>query len=506
MRFIGSLYTKLAAVFLLLIIVLGSSLLLLSRTMSEAYSQEIMQRLNQSVAMYITEQEPLIINGRVDESVVAELASKAMILNPSLEIYILDKQGEILSHRMPEGRLTLSKVDLEPVKAFLKADRRLPLLGQDPSQYNAENAISVSPIMYNGQLQGYVYAIIGGQMFRDLRETVTSSYVMRVGLLWMLLGIIAAGVIGCVAFFLITRRLSRLRSSVETYSASNKTSLSSELKQNYCVYPAVESSSHYNDEIDLLSATYENMQHYINQQFSSLEELDKTRRELIANVSHDLRTPLASIQGYIETLLLKNSELNEQQRYEYLNIAHKHGQRLAKLVSDLFELSKLESGNITPDIESFSLLELMHDCVQEFTYLANQRSVNLQIITDEADCFVKADIALIHRVLQNLVDNAIQHTPENGQINIKLRRTENHAEIEVSDTGKGIQTHEIPYIFDRFYQPLQQRDSKKIGAGLGLAIVKRILDLHQSPIAVSSQVGEGTSFVFELPHTQGILA
>jgi signal transduction histidine kinase len=123
----------------------------------------------------------------------------------------------------------------------------------------------------------------------------------------------------------------------------------------------------------------------------------------------------------------------------------------------------------------------------------------LNIHHEEEDCFVVADIALIHRVLQNLIDNAIRHTPINGQVDIRVDRDIQNALIEVSDTGKGIQTHEIPYIFERFYQSQQQEPAEKIGTGLGLAIVKRILELHKTGIDVQSQLNQGTSFIFALP-------
>lgn len=110
-----------------------------------------------------------------------------------------------------------------------------------------------------------------------------------------------------------------------------------------------------------------------------------------------------------------------------------------------------------------------------------------------------ADIGLIHRVLQNLIDNAFRHTPDGGSVKITIQQNDGKALVEVTDTGKGIQTHEIPYIFDRFYQSQQRQPSEHIGTGLGLAIVKRILDLHKTGIDVRSQIDQGTSFIFSLP-------
>lgn len=529
------LYARLSAAFLLLVILLAASFMLLSQWMSERYSLEIMQRLNQSVGMYVAGQRPLMINGAVDEKAMDELAARAMILNPSLEIYILDTQGRILSHRLPEDTVQLDQVDMQPIQDYLTTSRPFPILGDDPRQPDRANSFSAFPLSApnkgestsspissqssDDQTLGYVYAIIGGQLYQQLRSSVMDSYVIQVGALMMLVCVLVTAIAGCILFFFLTRRLTRLRKEVSGFDLKNpslpqrmhqpeaaqggrqKDSQEESLEQNQDLSQAVKHTTA--DEVEQLNQAFHQMAHKIVQQFDSLRVMDENRRELIANVSHDLRTPLAAMQGYIETLIIKNGSLSEQERQDYLTIAHKHSQRLGQLIKELFELARLDAGGIEPNLEPFSLLELVHDCVQEFGLSAEQKQISLNIHHSEEDCFVVADIALIHRVLQNLIDNAIRHTPENGRVEIRVNRdAADNALIEVSDTGKGIQTHEIPYIFERFYQSQQQQPAEKIGTGLGLAIVKRILELHQTGIDVHSRINQGTSFAFVLPQYQ----
>lgn len=232
-----------------------------------------------------------------------------------------------------------------------------------------------------------------------------------------------------------------------------------------------------------------------------MQQVDNTRRELIANVSHDLRTPLASMQGYLETVLFKAKELSEDDQKLYLQTAYKHSCRLNDLFGELFELSKLESTNVGPEWEEFPLMELIQDLVQDYELEAGDRQISLSAHCEHMAITVYADIALIHRVLENLLQNALRHTSAAGDIALNVRGDEQKIWIEVVDDGEGIAEHEIPHIFDRFYRPEADLSQASHGHGLGLAIVKRILELHRSQVAVRSEVDHGKAFTFWLPHT-----
>jgi hypothetical protein len=238
----------------------------------------------------------------------------------------------------------------------------------------------------------------------------------------------------------------------------------------------------------------------IRRQLTSLEENDRLRRELVTNISHDLRTPLASMQGYIETLIIKDEGIDPQARKEYLEVARKHATHLGKLIQDLFELAMLDANRVSPVFEEFALLELIYDVVQEFELQAENADVRLQVDSPEKAIFIRADISLIQRVLENLVGNALKFTPAGGLVSISVQPAAAVVGISVSDTGPGIAAEAIPHIFDRFYRGDAQPGRNDNGSmGLGLAIARRILELHGSEIHVTSEERHGTRFDFDLP-------
>jgi signal transduction histidine kinase len=235
---------------------------------------------------------------------------------------------------------------------------------------------------------------------------------------------------------------------------------------------------------------------------STLEELrraDRMRRELVANVSHDLRSPLASIQGYLETLRMKAGSLDAADRRRYVRTALQNTQRLSALVEELFQLSKLESEQIDPTLEPFSPAELVQDVVVQYRPQAEDRGVTLKARLPDRHVRVEGDIGLVERVLSNLIDNAIHYTPEGGRVCVDVESENGGVRIWVRDNGPGIPEDDLPHIFERFYRVDKSRDKTSGGAGLGLAIAHKILDLHGQDLHVRSTVGEGTAFHFHLP-------
>lgn len=252
------------------------------------------------------------------------------------------------------------------------------------------------------------------------------------------------------------------------------------------------------DEIDRLGNAFQEMSERIVSQLQQLAEVDDRRRELLANVSHDLRTPLTSMQGYLETLLIHEGKLSPEENRSYLQVATRHCERLAKLVSDLFELTKLEAREAALEIENFPLPELAQDVVQKFELKARQRGIKLTMGFDPDCPYARADIAMIERVLENLIENALRHTPAGGDIHIHVAPAGDHVEMRVADTGEGIPAGQIAGVFDRYYQVDRGESGAAGAAGLGLTITRRIVELHGGEISVESVEGEGATFIVRL--------
>jgi len=234
-------------------------------------------------------------------------------------------------------------------------------------------------------------------------------------------------------------------------------------------------------------------------QMAHIVEIDETRRELIAQVSHDLRTPLASLRGYLETLSMKDRMLSPDDRRTYLKIALKQSDHLARLIGDLFELVKLEEIDTQIAAEPLHLCELVQDVIQKFNLMAQQRDILLVGSFNPETRLVIGDVALVERLLDNLLENSIRHTAPRGMITVTVTNEPDHARLEVADTGAGIPAEDVPFIFERRYRVDKNPRPAFGGVGLGLAIAKRIVELHHGQISVCSEVGIGTCFSIKLP-------
>ena len=253
------------------------------------------------------------------------------------------------------------------------------------------------------------------------------------------------------------------------------------------------------NEIDRLGTIFTHMADRIVHQIKELREADALRRELVANIAHDLRTPLTSLQGYLETLLIKEGGLTPEEHQNYLTIAIKRSEQLGKLVSELFELAKLDSPDVQVSFEPFSLGELIQDVLQKFQLVAEKKKITLHTNAAGSLPLALADIGLCERVLENLIENAVRYTGEDGSISVSAVPKDERMEVGVSDTGSGIRPEDITQLFDRPSRLKRERSKGSESAGLGLVIVKRILELHGSDIQVNSTVNVGTSFTFTLP-------
>jgi signal transduction histidine kinase len=464
---------------------------------------EAKQRMNLELAHYIVahQAEPLVdSHGAVNGAAMKAMATQAMMINPAIEVYLLDPRGVVLAHALadvagadPVGR----RIDLVPVHVLaLSADAalsaRLPVLGMDPRDPARRTIISVAPLPSgaDGASPGWLYVVLEAARSETALAALAPSQVLQASALMLALATLVAAVVLVIALRRLTRPLRELTQRVRTF------------RRDEADAPAPEPR----DEIAVLAAAIEAMQRRIEQQLARLHEADRLRRELIGNISHDLRTPLSNIQGYVETVLLRADRLDPEARAQHLRTALRHVELLGKRIADLFELSTLDAGRVAPKLEVFCLAELLQDVIHSYQLEAGQRGVTLALDAgSQLTTRVRADIALIERVLQNLVDNALRHTPAGGAVTLALEARGTEVEVSVVDTGSGIAHEHLPHIFERYWRAEDEAPAgagprtPASSAGLGLAIVKRILDLHGSTVRVRSAPREGACFAFVLP-------
>ncbi|MFX3673976.1 MAG: ATP-binding protein [Paenisporosarcina sp.] len=228
-------------------------------------------------------------------------------------------------------------------------------------------------------------------------------------------------------------------------------------------------------------------------------KLDKLRSDFIANVSHELRTPIAMLQGYSEAIL-DDMVTSDEERKEMTKIIYEESQRMGRLVTDLLDLARMESGRMRLYKKNVAIEGVIKRITQKFTQSAKESLVNLQFeSTIMDDLFIEIDEDRIEQVLTNLIDNAIRHTPNEGNVTIRVEKEKAFIKISVEDTGTGIPPEDLPYVFERFYKADKSRTRGKGGTGLGLAIAKNMVEAHDGNISVNSIESLGTTFVFYLP-------
>jgi len=476
------LYWKISVIFILILVVFAGITLYISVRSASQYSVEVNQKLNWDLARNAVDLiKPKFENGKVNKEAVADIMHSMMVINPSLEVYLLDPQGKILSYVAPDKVVKLDKVSLAPIQSFFSDIKRNLIFGDDPRNPGEKKTFSAARVLDQNKLTGYIYIVLSSQEYVSTAQMVIGSYIMGLTIRSIFIILLVSAFVGLFFIWFITKKLNVIVEGMRKFQSGN-----------FNARIPVKNS----DELDNIGLVFNEMAGTISKNIRELKETDEFRKELIGNVSHDLRTPISSIQGYAETLILKKDHIDPEQRLKYLEIIYSSCERLKKLVSDLFDLSKLQTNQVKLSPERFPIAELISDIANKYRIISQKKGISINAFLPNENPIVEADILLIDRVLQNLIDNAIKFCKEGDYINIVVRsQGDGKVEISIADTGEGIKPDELPYIFERYYKGKQYSES----TGLGLAIVKKIIDLHHSDIEVFSQIGKGTSFSFHLP-------
>ena len=247
-------------------------------------------------------------------------------------------------------------------------------------------------------------------------------------------------------------------------------------------------------EIDELAANMNQMAMKLDEDFRRIKRMEKVRSEFLGNVTHELKTPISSISGYIETLL-EGAIKDENVNLGFLERSLENVQRLEDLVTDLVEISRIETGELRMNFEYFNIHDLLNDLFKDAHQRNSNKNLKIQLEVPDKKLFIYGDKSRLDQVIANLLSNAMRYTDQ-GQIRIKVMRRDNELIFSIRDTGIGISRKALSRIFERFYRTDKARDRRKGGTGLGLAISKHIIEAHGSNIYVDSLEGKGSTFSF----------
>ena len=468
---------------------MGASFVLTTVYFSEKHFQESAQKLNISLADHLIEEKfqndsPFLEDGSVNKALFGDLMHDMMAVNRSIEVYLLNDGGEVLysvvlDHSNPNA--AARTVALEPIASFLANNGQQFVLGDDPRNPNDPNIFSAAAFEADGH-SGYIYIILAGQEYAAISDSLFGSYFMQLGAGAALLTTLFALIIGLLSIWFLTKNLRKVIQTVKRFQEGDM-----EIR--------IENPD--KSDLSVLANNFNEMADTIAQNMEEIKSVDSLRRELIANVSHDLRTPLAILKGYVETLQMKNEQLTEAEKSHYLNIINESSDKLSNLVAQLFEYSKLEAKQVTPNKEPFSITDLAADLIANYQLIGEKKGIELVFTAKEKVPLVFADIRLVERAIQNLMDNALKFTPSKGKVSLNIAATKDNVKIVVSDSGPGIKESDQVELFERYRQ--SKKSHQHEGLGLGLAIVKKIMELHNTTIQVISKPNEGSSFQFFLP-------
>ncbi|GGB12625.1 sensor histidine kinase [Puia dinghuensis] len=478
------LFWKITTVFTSLLIVLGITYVVIASWMSKRNFNAINEQLYGDVAAHLTRMTKPLKDGKPDTAVTHDIIHSIMVINPSVEVYLLDTTGKIIDFVVPDKSVKTSRVDLAPIEQYLKDGAYTYVTGDNPKNPGEKTIFSAAPIFDQGRLEGYVYAILASEKQASISAALNRHFLHSLGTVLFYATLLVAFLVGTITFFLITDSICKISAIVMRFKdGDHKARIQGYAKGN----------------LGVLTSTFNEMADTIVSNMNKLTEMDRLRQELIANVSHDLRSPLAITQGYVETLVIKGDTLSNEERKRYLSIVMSSLKKLSHLVEQLFEYSKLEANQVQPMKEAFLLTELVSDILMKYDILAKKKGISFSAEAREDLPPVFADIALVERAIQNLIDNALKFTPEGGKITITLQDRGSALEIAIADTGIGIPLNDQLYIFDRYKKFPAHEMRNAEGSGLGLAIVKKIIELHHATINVKSAPGMGTTFWFQLP-------
>lgn len=449
------------------------------------FRDKLLQITYWSIAEEIAKELSPYIEPGSNESELAQAVFRIRQLHNAFDIYLLKGNGEIFYSPITK---TYDQPFLEKIKTFLATEGYPwnPIYGVSHRWAKDGVPFSAAEISIAGE-PGYLYVELRNQYADEIFRVFGDSTIAALSVVFLIMVVIATTSVGALFTIFLTRRFRKLTGIMKQFSDGNYTArLATKAK----------------DEVGFHAHTFNLMAQTIQDNIEKLRENDESRRQLIANVSHDLRTPIGAIHLLMEALQQNVEEGNTEQQEELVNRALLNCENLRKLVGELFELSILESYDKDLETTKLSLLELLRNIVNTCYARAEEKELSLLLDCSKNLPPIFADEKLLTRAISNLVENAIRYSEIGGEVKINATQSsESTLRLAVSDNGIGIPETELPHIFERYYRGKQATEEAKIGTGLGLAITKRIAEIHEQDLSVESTYGEGSCFTMTLSCT-----
>jgi len=469
------LFRRISILIFILVTVLSLLFIAITYFTTKEFYQSSTQLTDKDVAAHIAKfASPFEAQG-INKTIADSVFYNAMVLNPNIEVYFLDTAGKIMYYQAPDSLIKLHTIPLNNIQKLIQSKGETYIKGPDPKLPSQQKVFSAAEVYSNEKLAGYIYVILGSNVSTNSSNMLFGSNAMRLALIVFAIIIVLSILLSTIYVNRLQRSFKRIIAVLNEYMKGN---LDIRFNRNE------------KDEFAPITDSFNQMATLLSYNIEKLKQTEQERRNFIATISHDLRTPLSVAKGYTETALTKinDNTINKTEIDAFIQLVYKKLQQIEVMVQNLFDLSRMESVHFSPNKEAFIFSEILIEAFHIAERKASEKNIAMHCTGCEDISWINADIRMMERVVQNLFDNALKYTPEHGSISIRIEKDE--YTLTVSFRNNGVLGDElIEWINIANAQAVALKIVKPANAGLGLLIVKKILELHNYSFHVTYMNG-----------------
>jgi signal transduction histidine kinase len=483
-----NIFGRIAVLVFTLITVLGILFIAITYLATTNYHQASTQLLNKEVAAHIAKfTSPFEANG-INKQKADSVFRDAMVLSPSSEVYFLDTAGNIIAFHATSKEIRLWSIPLANIHQYIAAKGQKYIKAPDPRDPSRSKIFSAAEVRGKVKRLGYIYVILTSKSAENVMSTLLDSHISSLTIKAVAAIILLSLLISMFYLMRLRKSFNRMIDVLQRFEGGDYTVRFHEGEQ---------------DDLAPVGHAFNKMAGLLSQNINNLTKSEQERRDFIAIISHDLRTPLSIARGYAETVLMTKDgeQTSDAKRQEYIQMILLKIQQVETMVKQLFELSKMEAAEFKPNKEPFVLSEIVQEIVNTFQLTAGEKAISLRCTQCQYHVWVHADVGLMERVVQNLIENALKSTPEGGSIQISITLDQQNLVFSIANTGDPLPDDLLQWI-NHFKEESDLLSKRPAKLGLGLLIVQKILLLHGTSLEAYTQDSSRNIFNFPIPiHT-----
>jgi signal transduction histidine kinase len=470
-----NLFRRIGILIFILITVLSLLFIEITYLTTTEFYQSSTQLVDKDVAAHIAKFTSPFEDKGLNKNIADSVFYNAMVLNPSIEVYFLDTTGKIMYYHAPDSAIKLREIPLTNIRKHIQANGEDYIKGPDPKNPSEQKVFSAAEVNSNGKKLGYIYVIVGGNEYKHATGMLFKSHLIRFAVIAFCLIIIISVILSLLYINRLQKNFKKIILVLNAY-----------MKGNF----DVRFDKNEKDEFAPITESFNKMATLLSYNINRLKQTEQERKDFIATISHDLRTPLSVAKGYTETAITKIhlGEINRHEIDGFIQLVHKKLQQIEIMVQDLFELSRMESIHFAPNKELFIFSEVLNEIYNTSERNAAVKNIIMTCKGCEDLSWIHADIRMMERVVQNLFDNAIKYTHAEGSIHIAVERKDDLLNVIFSNSGI-LSNDLMNWINVSARHADASVITKPANSGLGLLIVKKILELHDYAFEVKTVNG-----------------